>query len=87
MCAFFFAMSHNPDVQRKAREELDAVIGPSRLPCLADRESLPFVNAVVKEILRWHCAAPLDVPHTSTADDEFNGYFIPEGSIIMINAW
>ena len=42
-----------PDVQRKAQEELDRVVGRDRLPDLSDRDALPYVNAVLKEIFRW----------------------------------
>lgn len=46
------------DVQKKVQAELDAVIGSDRLPMLADRESLPYTNAVVLEVLRWNSVAP-----------------------------
>ncbi|KAI0721291.1 cytochrome P450 [Cerioporus squamosus] len=87
LCAFFLAMSLYPDVQKKAREELDAVVGSTRLPNVADRANLPYINAIVKETLRWHTVTPLSIPHVSTADDEYDGFFIPEGSIVMVNAW
>jgi len=48
-----------PEAQRKAQAEIDVVIGTDRLPMYTDRESLPFVEAVIKEILRWHVVAPL----------------------------
>lgn len=41
-----------PDVQAKAREELDRVLGPARLPDFEDRDSLPYVTAIMKELLR-----------------------------------
>jgi cytochrome P450 len=47
-----------PDVQKKAQAELDAVVGPDRLPSFADQDSLPYVGALVKEALRWHAVAP-----------------------------
>lgn len=47
-----------PDVQKKAQAEIDAVIGNDRLPRLSDREHLPYVCAVVTEVLRWHNVAP-----------------------------
>ena len=81
------AMVCYPEVQRKARTELDAVVGPDRLPAFADRDSLPYISAVVKEILRWRPVAPLGVPHSSTQDAEYNGYFIPGGSNIIVNLW
>lgn len=42
-----------------AQAELDAVIGPQRLPEFGDRPSLPYMNALVKETLRWQLVAPL----------------------------
>ena len=47
-----------PEVQRKAQAEIDRVIGNDRLPTLADRANLPYVDAVAKEVLRWRPAAP-----------------------------
>jgi len=48
-----------PEVQRKAQEELDRVIGKGRLPTIADRPNLPYIEAVIKELLRWNPVAPL----------------------------
>lgn len=80
-------MAMNPDVQRQAQAELDRVIGRTRLPDLHDRDSLPYVNALLKELTRWHVIAPIAIPHTASEDDEYNGYYIPKGSIIIPNLW
>jgi hypothetical protein len=50
----------NPHVQKRAQEEIDAVIGSGRLPNLNDRAqgSLPYVEAIINEVLRWHNATP-----------------------------
>lgn len=80
-------MAIYPEVQKKAREELDVVVGLHRLPEFSDRERLPYVNAIIKETLRWHSAGPLNLPHLCTADDEYDGYFIPKGAIVMFNTW
>jgi cytochrome P450 len=48
--AFFLAMALNPAVQAKAQAEIDAVVGSDRLPTFADRENLPYVDALVKEV-------------------------------------
>ncbi|KAI0754765.1 cytochrome P450 [Daedaleopsis nitida] len=87
LCAFYLAMSLYPEVQRKGQAELNAIVGSSRLPTFADRKRLPYVNAIVKEVMRWHTAAPLGVPHVNIADDVYEGYFIPKDSIILPNAW
>jgi cytochrome P450 len=59
--AFFLAMALNPAVQAKAQAEIDAVVGSDRLPTFADRENLPYVDALVKEV----CAliVSLDLGH------------------------
>ncbi|RPD62677.1 cytochrome P450 [Lentinus tigrinus ALCF2SS1-7] len=85
--AFFLAMSLNPDVQKKAQAELDSVVGPQRLPDPRDKASLPYVNAVLKETLRWHPVAPFGIPHTTGDDIEYRGYFIPKGTTFVANTW
>ncbi|KZT12900.1 p450-domain-containing protein [Laetiporus sulphureus 93-53] len=76
-----------PDVQRKAQEEIDTVIGGERLPELADRERLPYVNAVCLEVLRWQPVTPLGVAHRLIQDDMHAGYHLPRGTIIYTNVW
>ncbi|KAH7192845.1 cytochrome P450 [Fusarium flagelliforme] len=87
IACFFLAMSLSPDVVRKAQEEVDRVIGNDRLPNSMDRPNLPYVEAVVKEVLRWHPVAPMGLPHTSTTEDVFEGYLIPKGSMVIANIW
>ncbi|KAF8507777.1 cytochrome P450 [Gautieria morchelliformis] len=84
---FILAMVLSPEVQKKAQAELDAVVGPSRLPEFGDRDNLPYINALCKEILRWHPLLPLGLAHATTQDDIYNGYFIPKGTIILGNSW
>lgn len=84
---FFLAMSVFPEVQRRAQEEIDEVVGRSRLPRHEDRANLPYVNAVVKESLRWLPSVPLGVPHATQADDELRGFRIPRGAILMPSTW
>ena len=66
---------------------MDAVIGPTRLPDFKDQNSLVYVNALIKEAMRWHTVVPLCVPHMTMADDELNGYFIPAGTTVFANIW
>ena len=51
-------MAVYPEVQKKAQAEIDAVVGPNRLPDFHDRPSLPYINAVVKESSRWNLVLP-----------------------------
>lgn len=50
--SFFLAMILYPEAQRKAQEELDRVVGRDRLPEFSDEESLPYITAMMKEVLR-----------------------------------
>ncbi|KAL5522856.1 hypothetical protein ACEPAG_8874 [Sanghuangporus baumii] len=84
---FFLAMLVYPEVQRKAQEEIDIAIGNDRLPNFDDRQDLPYVDAIVKEVLRWHPIAPLAFLHVSTEDNVFQGYLIPKGAWLIPNIW
>lgn len=84
---FFLAMVSHPDVQKKAQAELDSVIGPNALPSFHDRQNLPYIKAVVKEVLRWNAVLNVGLPHVLTTDDTIGGYFIPKGTIIFGNSW
>ncbi|KAF7374565.1 O-methylsterigmatocystin oxidoreductase [Mycena sanguinolenta] len=75
LASFFLAMALYPDVQRKAQTEIDTVIGTDRLPEFEDRPSLPFVEALYRELMRWKPVTPLGLARASTADDVYNGYF------------
>ena len=80
-------MTAYPEVQRKCQAELDAVVGNDRLPTFEDRDQLPYLSAMLKEVIRWGPTAPLGVPHCIEQDDVHDGYFIPKGSIIIANIW
>jgi cytochrome P450 len=87
LMTFFLAMAVFPDVQKKAQEELDRVIGSARLPVTGDKGSLPYIEAVVKETHRWHPVAPMALPHCCTEEDSIGGYRIPKGAMILPNNW
>lgn len=82
---FFLAMAINPAVLKKAQEEIDAVVGTQRLPLISDRTHLPYVNALILELFRWIVVAPYGIPHKTSQDDMYAGYFIPKGSLVMPN--
>ncbi|KAL9567214.1 hypothetical protein ACKAV7_008644 [Fusarium commune] len=83
LLAFFAAMLLNPKVQKKAQEEIDRVIGDSRLPSFTDKPNLPYINAISQEVLRWHTLAPMGFPHMTTEDDTYGGYFIPKNTLLF----
>ncbi|KAF8960416.1 cytochrome P450 [Flammula alnicola] len=76
-----------PHVLKKAQEELDRVLKPGHLPDFDDEPALPYITAIVKETLRWRDVVPIAIPHLLHVDDEYKGYRLPAGSIIIPNAW
>ncbi|KAJ3558856.1 hypothetical protein NM688_g680 [Phlebia brevispora] len=84
---FVLAMVLYLDVMRRAQEQVDEVVGRARLPRFSDREKLPYVEAMVKEVLRWRSVGPAGLPRCSTQDDWYKGYFIPKGTLIILNVW
>lgn len=80
-------MAIYPEVQKKAQKSLDDLLGGNRLPEFSDMSQLPYLSALVNEVLRWHPVTPFAVYHLSTQDDVYEGYHIPKGSIMIPNSW
>ncbi|TCD68726.1 hypothetical protein EIP91_010010 [Steccherinum ochraceum] len=85
--SFVLAMAMFPEAQQKAQAELDAVVGPSRLPDFNDLPELVYLRAVVLELLRWMPTVPLGLPHFIKQEDRYRGHRIPRGSIVIANVW
>ncbi|CAF2754987.1 unnamed protein product [Rotaria sp. Silwood2] len=82
----FYTVSH-PHVQKKIHEEIDRIIGKDRPPCDKDRIQMPYIEAVLLESMRCHCAGPILLPRATTHDITFQNYFIPKDTFILVNMW
>ncbi|CAE6486253.1 unnamed protein product [Rhizoctonia solani] len=87
LVSFVAAMVVNPQAQQKAQQEIDSVLGDGVFPDISDRERLPYVNNVIKELFRWYPTLPLALPHASFVDDNYRGYEIKKGTTIIGNIW
>ncbi|KAJ7579218.1 cytochrome P450 [Mycena floridula] len=87
LCTFILAMLSNPEAQKQAQAEIDSILQFGELPHFSDKESMPMVDAILMEVLRWKTVAPLGIPHRLTQDDVYHGYRIPEGTQILANIW
>jgi hypothetical protein len=57
--SFFLVMTMHPEIVRLAQKELDGVLGGERLPDFSDKPRLPYISAIMKEVLRWGHPTPL----------------------------
>ncbi|XP_052876718.1 phenylalanine N-monooxygenase-like isoform X4 [Gossypium arboreum] len=78
-------MLNNPEILRKATDEIDSVVGKSRLVEETDIPKLNYIKCCAREAFRLHTIAPFNVPHVSNADTTVAGYFIPKGSCVLIS--
>lgn len=78
-------MLNQPEMLKKAEEELDRVVGKHRLVQESDIPKLPYIIACSREALRLHPVAPFNLPHVSSADAVVAGYFIPKGSAVLLS--
>ncbi|KAG8445805.1 hypothetical protein GDO86_010551 [Hymenochirus boettgeri] len=75
-------MMKYPDIQEKVQDEISRVTG-SMQPNYSHRLQMPYTNAVVHEVQRFTDLLPLSLPHETTTDIYFKGYFIPKGTYII----
>lgn len=85
--SFILVMTLYPEIQQRAQEEIDRVVGTQRLPAIEDRANLPYLECIIREVYRWNPASPLSVPHRLLRNDEYESHMIPEGTIIIPNIW
>uniref|UniRef100_A0A3P9BNH9 Cytochrome P450 2K1 n=1 Tax=Maylandia zebra TaxID=106582 RepID=A0A3P9BNH9_9CICH len=75
-------MAKYPHIQEQVHEELSRVVG-SRQVCVDDRKNLPYTDAVIHETQRLANIAPISLPHQTSQDVTFKGYFIKKGTIVF----
>ncbi|XP_039174329.1 tyrosine N-monooxygenase [Eucalyptus grandis] len=78
-------MINRPELLKKAKEEIDRVVGKERLVQESDIPQLNYIKACAREAFRLHPIAPFNVPHVALSDAVMAGYRIPKGSHILIS--
>ncbi|KAJ2922481.1 hypothetical protein H1R20_g14609, partial [Candolleomyces eurysporus] len=87
MLTCILGLLEHPEVVKKAQAQIDAVVKPGHLPDLEDEPSLPYITAIAREALRWRDVTPIAIPHFLSADDEYKGYHLPKGAVVIANSW
>ncbi|KAI8143292.1 cytochrome P-450 cyp509A1 [Fennellomyces sp. T-0311] len=91
--ALSFAAYHlavNPDVQQKAREEAIRVLGDEPkdiLPTQEQFQQMPYINQIIKEVLRFNGPAASLVVRQTEEDTDLAGVFIPKGARVNLNIY
>ena len=80
-------MVARPEIQRRAQAELDAVVGRARPPTFSDAPNLSYIQAIIKETLRWRPSLPIGIPHNTSEDVWYDSVFIPKGTMCIANLW
>lgn len=80
-------MMNKPEVMKKAQQELDMVVGKDSIVEESHIYKLPYLSAVIKEVMRLHPILPLLVPHCPSETCVVGGYTIPKGVRIFVNVW
>lgn len=80
-------MMNKPEIMRNAQQELDNVVGQNAVVEESHIQKLPFLYAVMKEVLRLHPVLPLMVNHCPSESTVLANYRIPKGAQVFVNVW
>ncbi|RKP14509.1 cytochrome P450 [Piptocephalis cylindrospora] len=78
-------LATRPDVQKKAHDELDRIVGRNRLPTQEDIDSLPYIRCILQESVRVRGPSPLGLTRTCLEDSEYRGMLVRKGTWIIPN--
>ena len=73
--------------KERVHREIDSVLANGRAPTLEDKQKMPFVEAVLHEVLRFCNIVPLGIFRATSQDAKVNGYTIPKGTMVITNLY
>ncbi|XP_077981373.1 cytochrome P450 1A1-like [Glandiceps talaboti] len=76
-----------PTVQYKVQNEMDRVVGRTRLPTFNDRSQLVYTDSFILEVLRHASVVPFTLPHATTCTSILDDYVIPKDTVLFFNLW
>ncbi|XP_006341182.1 cytochrome P450 76A2-like [Solanum tuberosum] len=77
----------HPEAMARVKAEIFQIVGQNKKFEESDIDNLPYMQAVVKEVLRLHPPLPFLVPRRAMHDTNFMGYDIPEDTQVFVNVW
>ncbi|KAL2896634.1 Isoflavone 2'-hydroxylase [Bienertia sinuspersici] len=78
---------NNPEILKKAQDEIDKNVGYERLVEESDKNNIPYIQCIINETLRMYPTGPLGLPRKSIGDCNVGGYHVPRGSMLVYNIW
>ncbi|KAJ7868861.1 cytochrome P450 [Mycena leptocephala] len=87
LLSLILVLAVHPECQERARKEIDAVVGMGRLPAAEDFPNLPYLDALIKETLRFRPQFPMGVPHLMGCDAMYKDHLVPKGSVLVLNTY
>ncbi|KAJ7512022.1 cytochrome P450 [Mycena galericulata] len=87
LISLILILALHPEHQERAGREVESVVGSTRLPELDDFERMPFVNALIKEVIRIRPSFPIGVPHYTTDEIHYKNYVLPKNTTIILNTY
>ncbi|XP_039171593.1 cytochrome P450 82A3-like [Eucalyptus grandis] len=78
---------NNPLAIKRTQAEQDVHVGRHRMVKESDLIKLAYVQAIVKETLRFHPPALLSGMREVTQDCTIGGYRVPAGTRLIVNLW
>ncbi|KAL5728112.1 hypothetical protein ACHQM5_001234 [Ranunculus cassubicifolius] len=78
---------NQPEMFKKAQDELDRVVGKNNVVEESHLSKLPYLDAIIKEVMRLHPVGPLLIPRCARESCVIGGYLIPKGAKIFVNVW
>ncbi|NWW49487.1 CP2C1 protein, partial [Pedionomus torquatus] len=70
-------------IQAKVQEEIDVVLGAGRTPSMDNKLRMPYTNAVIHELQRFHKTRIENFPRMTTQNVTFRGHTIPKGTVVI----
>ncbi|KAJ7737916.1 cytochrome P450 [Mycena maculata] len=87
LLSLILILALHPEPQERAREEIESVVGSARLPELDDFKKMPFVDALMKEVVRIRPPFPIGVPHATTSEIRYKNYVLPKNTTVILNIY
>ena len=78
-------LAKNPEIQKRAQEEIRRVVGNGRAVNISDRSDMPYLQALIMDLIRMSDIHPIGVMHAPSVDTEIDGFVIPKGTFVLPN--